>query len=133
MSDNKIELSREWFSVTKIRDEAIARERELRALVIAAYFGEEKKKGTTKAELKPGVKLSLSVSEKVSINKEEFEKHKAELAARGFIKDDGLIKTSYSVSASALKHLADSDRIKFASIFEYKLESPQLNVEVKED
>ena len=132
-TDNKTTLTREWFKAVQEKDAAIEKERMLRQEVISAHFGENIKKGTQKAELKPGVNLSISVSEKVTLVKDRFEAYKGELLARGFIKDDGLIKTKYEVSASALKHLSDSDKAKFGDMFEYKLESPQLKVEVKED
>jgi hypothetical protein len=133
MSDNKLELTREWFAVKNKLDAIKAEESELRKAVVEAHFGENLTKGTKRSEIKPGVNLILSVSEKVSLDPDAFKQHKAELQARGFIKDEeGLIKTKYEVSASALKHLSDSDKAKFGGLFVHKLESPQVKIEVKE-
>lgn len=133
MSDDKLELTRKWFSVKDKLDALKEEESALRKAVVQAHFGEDLTKGTKRAELKPGVNLVLSVSEKVSLDPDMFKQHKAELLARGFIKDDdALIRVKYEVSASALKHLADSDKAKFGGLFVHKLESPQVKIEVKE-
>ena len=133
MSDEKLELTRKWFAVKDKLDAIKEEEAALRKAVVQAHFGDDLTKGTKRAELKPGVNLVVSVSEKVSLDPDLFKQHKAELVARGFIKDeDSLIRTTYGVSVSALKHLADSDKAKFGGLFVHKLESPQVKIEVKE-
>ena len=133
MSDEKLKLTRKWFAVKDKLDAIKEEEASLRKAVVQAHFGDDLVKGTKRAELKPGVNLVVSVSEKVSLDPDLFKQHKAELVARGFIKDDdSLIRTKYEVSVSALKHLADSDKAKFGGLFVHKLESPQVKIEVKE-
>jgi hypothetical protein len=131
--DNKVELSREWYKTQEDLKILQVKEKELRKAVIEAYFGENIGKGTHKADLKPGVKLSVSIGQKIKLVPDKFKSYFAELQQRGFIHDEGLIRPKYEVSASALKHLSDSDKIKFADMFEYTEESPQLKVEVKEN
>lgn len=133
MSEDVLELTRRWFAVKTKLAAITTEEKELRLAVIQAHFGDDLSKGTKRAEIKPGVNLVISVGEKISLEPDVFKQYKAELQARGFIKDeDGLIRTKYEVSASALKHLSDSDKAKFSGLFVHKLESPQVKIEVKE-
>lgn len=128
---NTIDLTRDWFKTKQELDKLKKQEIDLRKLTIEANFGSEfNRKGTHKASLSNESELSLSVSEKVTLDKEAFVKHKPYLESLGLIGDDKLIKMTPSVSLSALKHLDDNVKATLSDLFVYSLSAPQLKVNI---
>lgn len=130
MSDSRTEKTRRWYQLQEqlalLKEEEMA----LRKEVIAEYFGDDIDAGTHKADIKEGVKLVVTVPKSISLDRTAFDHHKAELMHKGLIGDDRLIRVKYDVSATALKHLSEPDRIKFSDMFVYSTGSPQVKVEV---
>lgn len=131
MENDKTQLARDWYQVQDQLAELKERESAMRKQVVAAFFGDELVGGTHRTELASGVHLIVTVPKKIDIDKSIFDSHKAELQHKGLIGDDRLIRVKYEVSATALKHLSDADKVKFGDIFVHGTGSPQVKIEVK--
>lgn len=129
--DNKLPLARAWHKSKEVLESAKADEMDLRKQVMDAFFDNPEKKGTQKTDLSDKAQLVLSRSASIKVNKDKYTEFAAELVQKGLIGDDKLIKLTPSVSASAFKHLPETDRIRYDEMFVHTLSSPALKVEVK--
>lgn len=130
VGDNILPLVREWYKTQSELKELQAHEKDLRAKVIEAVFGEVKK-GTSKADLSNETELVLSCSAKISIDKEKFLQHKNVMERKGLIGDESVIKLKPEVSATAYKYMSQEDKVAFDEVFVHGLNSPQLEVRTK--
>lgn len=130
VGDNTKPLVREWYKAKEALDKAKEHEMDLRKQVQEAVFGEPKK-GTQKANLSNDAELVLSQSAKISVDKDEFLKHKAHLEKKGLVGENGAIKLKPEVSMTAYKYMSDEDKAAFDSVFKHGFASPTLEVRTK--
>lgn len=130
VTDNQLPLVREWYAAKDKLKEVQDHERQLRKQVLEAIYGEPQK-GTHKCDLPNGMELVLSVGAKISVDKDEFMKHKVHMEKKGLIGEESVIKLKPEVSATAYKYLSAEDKAAFDSVFKHSLTSPQLDVRQK--
>lgn len=128
--DNTTPLIRAWYKVSDEKKRIIEEEKALRSQVIEAVFGEVKV-GTQKHDLPNNMELVLSASGKISVDKDEFLKHKAHMEKKGLIGEESVVKLKPEVSMTAYKYLSQEDKVTFDSVFKHGLNSPQLEVRAK--
>lgn len=122
---------RAWFilqrEVKRMQDE----EREIRKEIIESIFGDPERigKGTYTADIDENTKIKFTQTVTWKVNKENYEKKKIMLDARGLIGDKGAIKLEPKVSVSGMKNLSDEEMKLFYDVFEETYASPQLKIE----
>lgn len=130
VGDNLKPLVREWYKIKEDLDRLKEHELELRKQVSEAVFGEAQK-GTQKAELSDNAELVLSISAKISVDKDAFLEHKTHLEKKGLVGENSVIKLKPEVSATAYKYMSDEDKATFDSVFKHGFNAPKLEVRTK--
>ena len=128
--DNRIELARAWFVSREKRDKIVEEELVLRKETMEAYFGENNDtKGTQKTAISDKMQLVMAQTAKISVDKDNFEKHKSHMESKGLIGDEAVIRMKPEVSMTAYKYLSPQDKLTFADVFIHGLNSPTLKIE----
>lgn len=129
IDDKQTNLIRSWYVLQQELAELKNQESELRKLVMAEVFEDERMQhGTHKARLSDEAHVSLTIPKKIDVDIDAFNMHKDSMMQRGLIGDDSLIKLKPSVSASAIKYLNDEDKAAFGDVFKISTGSPQMKV-----
>jgi len=131
--DNKAQLARDWYAVKDKLTELQEQERAMREQLVQSYFGESLDSGTHKHRLSDKAEIVVTIPKKITLDMSIFNSHKAELSQKGLIGDDRLVKVKYEVSATALKHLSEPDKLKYGDMFVYSTGTAQVKIDVKKD